>query len=89
MDMTMEQIQQIQSAVKSYLDMKYSSSSSSFYYGISCDECDGSVAARDRKRLVRNGAWRTLCWDCMAAGADMHIEPKRSPEEVAKAGGRC
>lgn len=70
----------------SYLDIKHSWGSS-FAYGFSCDECNGSVVARDRKKLVRKGALRTLCWDCMDAGADLYGESKRTPEEIAKAGG--
>lgn len=85
MNITLEQAQSI---AASYMEAKYDQGTS-YSYGFSCDECGSSVVARDRKKLVRKSAWRTLCWNCMDAGVDMHCEPKRTPEEITKAGGRC
>lgn len=62
---------EVAAIVDSYMELKRSYPSS-FDYGFSCEECSGSVVARDRKKLVRNGASRTLCWECMAGGADLY-----------------
>lgn len=64
--------QQIRDVVESYLDIRHSHGSA-FAYGFECGECSGSANARDRKKLVRNNADRTLCWDCMDAGANLYL----------------
>lgn len=70
---------QIAALVESYRAMKQSYPSS-YDYGFVCEECGGGVVARDRKKLVRNGASQTLCWDCMDSGADLYAPSTQTLE---------